>query len=238
MNELTILNSNLPCKPFDLQKFLLFNKEKLQSVKAEIRFLQKAEEATAVLEQKKQEASNISILVLAAETRLGEIIKDMDIKKGCRNDIIIPKKPKCTAAPKSFIPTSTKKEKIKDLGISIDQSKRYEKLAKNKDIVEEVITDAKKNTKIATRAEVFNIAEERMRKAEKQCEDLDSGYKIFKEVSNALLTLRLLNAESVEKLCLHINKNTFHNFNTKILEVEEKLTQLKLAVLKNKNKGE
>ena len=235
MNELTILNSNLPCKPFDLQKFLLFNEEKLQSVKAEIRFLQKAEEATAVLEQKKQEASNISILVLAAETRLGEIIKDMDTKKGCRNDIIIPKKPKLTDEPKFITPKSTK---IKDIGISRNQAQRYEKLAKNKDIVEEVITDAKKNTKIATRAEVFNIAEERMRKVEKQCEDLDSGYKIFKEVSNALLTLRLLNAESIEKLCLHINKNTFHNFNTKILEVEEKITQLKLAVLKNKNKGE
>lgn len=73
------------------------------------------------------EAQNIAEIVLDAETRIGELLREIPKVITGR-----PAKSECIAAP-----TFTPKQQARDeIGISSDQAKRYVKLAENKPIVE------------------------------------------------------------------------------------------------------
>lgn len=83
MNELTVKEfSGLPAKIEDLAKFVLFGREKLKSVRAEIRAIDQLTLATDVREQKLAEAQMLSGALLDAERKIGEFTLTMPTNVG------------------------------------------------------------------------------------------------------------------------------------------------------------
>ena len=75
MNDLTVIQNNLPDNIEDLSKFVLIGRDKLQAVRAEISAIKKLGLAKEVYEQKKSEAQEIAETVTLAEMRTGELLK-------------------------------------------------------------------------------------------------------------------------------------------------------------------
>ena len=77
MNDLTVIQNNLPDNIEDLSKFVLIGRDKLQAVRAEISAIKKLGLAKEVYEQKKSEAQEIAETVTLAEMRTGELLKQI-----------------------------------------------------------------------------------------------------------------------------------------------------------------
>lgn len=77
MNELIIRQNSLPDNLQDLSKFVLVGREKLTSVRAEIRAIDKLNIAQEVRNQKKEECQMLSEALLDAEVRLGELFREI-----------------------------------------------------------------------------------------------------------------------------------------------------------------
>lgn len=161
MNELTTITTQLPDTLEDLSKFVLVGREKLTSVRAEIRAISKLELAEEVRNQKKEEALMLSEALLDAEVRLGDLLSQIPNNQGSRKDIQL----KCSSAPKL---QKDKTQVIKDLGFEPTQAKRFETLAKNKDLVEQVKAEARENDDIPTRSRVLDLAKARKQKQEEE----------------------------------------------------------------------
>ncbi len=88
MNGISALQGhNLPVEVNDLARFILVGREKLQSVRAEIRAIEKLHLAEEVREQKRDEARMLSEALLDAEVRIGELLKRIPKAPGARTDI-------------------------------------------------------------------------------------------------------------------------------------------------------
>lgn len=147
----TYQQSGLPAQPADLAKFILIAPEKVKSLKAEIRAIEKAQLAEAVRQQKREELSRLCGLIVLADARMGEITREMQTAQGTRNDL-------------ELLPSSGKKSKaqaIKSLGLSTSQVGRMEQMAAHPDIVEEVIAEAQAGQTEATQTEVLRRIKER-----------------------------------------------------------------------------
>ena len=75
MNEIITQNIMLPANLEDLSKFVLIGREKLTSIRAEIRAISTLKLAEDVRNQKCAEAVMLSEALLDAEVKLGELIK-------------------------------------------------------------------------------------------------------------------------------------------------------------------
>lgn len=82
-----IQNQQLPDKIEDLAKFVLVGREKLTSVRAEIRAISKLELAEEVREQKREEAQMLAEALMDAEVRIGDLLKQIPKAQGARTDI-------------------------------------------------------------------------------------------------------------------------------------------------------
>lgn len=140
-------NSNLPANIEDLSKFVLVGREKLTAVRAEIKAIDKIGLAKEVREQKKQEAQYLGEALLDAEARIGDILKQIPKQSGKRNDLT---SSHCCEKVKS------KQQLTKELGFNKDMAQRFETLADNIDVIEQVKADARQNEDIPTRTEVLN----------------------------------------------------------------------------------
>lgn len=140
-------NQTLPVSPADLAKFVLIGRDKLQSVRAEIRAMKTLKLAQGVREQKLQEAQELGGALLDAEARMGELFKAMPKAQGQRVT------PRGTAAPRL-----TKSASIKELGFEITQAKRFEVLAEHPELIEAVKAEAAEADKIPTREAVLSKA--------------------------------------------------------------------------------
>ena len=152
MNELIKTQSQLPDNIKDLSKFVLVGREKLISVKAEIRAINKLQLAEEVYNQKLEEAQMLSEVVLDAEVQLGDLIKQ--IPKGSGGD----RKSENFKIDSGVVFDNKQKSKaevIEDLGFTPKQAERFETLAENKDIVEQVKAEARENNDIVTRSRVL-----------------------------------------------------------------------------------
>lgn len=168
---IVIRNQNLPDKIEDLAKFVLVGREKLVSVRAEIRAINKLELAEEVREQKREEAQMLAEALIDAEVRIGDLLKQIPKAKGRRTDL---KKPFDTNVEK----LETKSETIERLGFNQKQAERFETMASNKDIVEQVKAEARENEDIPTRTRVLQLVKEKTK------EEKDTEYlrKQFKEI--------------------------------------------------------
>ena len=93
-NKLAVTPPSLPTLPEDLAKFILVGREKLMSVRAEIKAINKLQLAQEVRDQKRDEARMLAEALLDAEVRLGELFKQMPKAQGVRTDI----EHRCTGA--------------------------------------------------------------------------------------------------------------------------------------------
>lgn len=185
MNELVETQRNLPDAPEDLARFSLLMREKLVSVRAEIRAIDKAKLAKEVRDQKKEEARMISEALLDAEMKLGDFIRTLPKKPGKRTDL----QPHLSTEEKSSHRESAEKSKqevIEDLGISKMQAERFETLSKNKDLVELAKVQARENDDIPTRTQVLNMVRAKQRKLDQDINRIDTDYQITKQFHDAV----------------------------------------------------
>lgn len=170
MNQLKTTSPQLPALPEDLAKFILVGREKLQSVRAEIRAIDKLHLAEEVRAQKRDEARMLSEALLDAEVRIGELFKLMPTAQGARTDI----QPRFTAEPKLM----TKQEATASLGFDSNQVKRFETLASHPDLVEQVKADARENDDLPTRTAVLNLVKYKEEKARAEDRQIDEDYRL------------------------------------------------------------
>jgi len=148
-NEIVKAKNILPVKIEDLAKFVLIGREKLISVKAEIRAMNKLNIASEVMEQKKEEAQELAELLIDAETRIGELIKEIPKDQGKRTDLEL------IDSTVDKLPKKTKQEKVKELGFSQKDSERFQQLADNPEAVEIAKEKAKENNEVINRTAIL-----------------------------------------------------------------------------------
>lgn len=199
MNDLTVIQNNLPNSIEDLSKFVLIGRDKLQAVKAEISAIQKLGLAKEVYEQKKSEAQEIAETVTLAEMRTGELLKRIpkvqggdhgnqytvnNTKKMANATSVsgLPKQEDASVLQEETQqtkpePIKTKTEIIKDLGFSPKQAERMQTLAENPEIVKQAIQEARNNDDIVSRAFVLGKIKQEKRKEniQKQVENIEKG---------------------------------------------------------------
>ena len=162
MNDLAVKPEiQLPATIEDLSKFVLIGREKLESVRAEIRAIDKVGLAQQVREQKLQEAQLLSEAVMDAEVKLGCFLNETPkAKNGGANQY----RAKSTPLSNEL---KSKSDVIKDLGITQKQAERFQQLAAYPEIVELAKNEARENDDIVSRSSVLNKIKEHKR-AEKE----------------------------------------------------------------------
>jgi N6-adenosine-specific RNA methylase IME4 len=150
---------NLPVALDDLAKFVLVGREKLTMVRAGIRAMDKLDMAEGVRKQKKEEAQMLAEALLDAEVRIGEILAGMPKASGGDRKSESAKIKIDTGV--DFDTTPTKQEAIKELGFDQKQAERFQTLAANTDLVEQVKEEARKSEDLPTRAAVLKAAKVR-----------------------------------------------------------------------------
>lgn len=166
MNELTVKDfANLPAKIEDLAKFVLFGREKLKSVRAEIGAIDRLTLAKDVREQKLAEAQMLSGALLDAERKIGEFTlkmpKDNSFKGNRWQKLTGEHSLQAEQPTREEPPIKSKAERIKELGLERNQVRRFEVLAKNPDVVEQVKREAQENDDIPTRSRVLQLVKEK-----------------------------------------------------------------------------
>ena len=187
MNEITVQAKQLPDNLPDLAAFVLVGREKLTAVRAEIRAIDKLQLAEDVRQQKRDEAQMLSEALLDAEVRIGELTKAIPKAPPDRGNQYTGGKP--TALSQS---QKSKSEVITDLGFTPKQVERFEILANNPDVVEEVKREARENDDIRTRTRVIDIVQQR-KKAENA--RIEESSRIYKQFHNSLFGLLTIETE-------------------------------------------
>jgi DNA modification methylase len=161
VNEIMNIGNTLPSKIEDLAKFVLIGRDQLNMVRAGIKALDKLDMAKDVREQKKQEAQMLAEALMDAEVRIGEILLAMPKASG-KNNQYVQEKVKILSGEEFHSdpkpepkPIETKQEAATKLGFNKQQVERFQTLAQNKDVVEQVKQEARANDDLATRTAVL-----------------------------------------------------------------------------------
>lgn len=201
MSNIIELHEQLPDNLKDLSAFVLVGREKLTAVRAEIRAIQKLELAEEVRQQKMDEARMLSEALLDAEVRIGELTKRIPKTpriENIRSNSGVTSEEK--AASNSSVTSQneqpqTKEQAIADMGFSKMQISRFEALADNKDLVEQVKAEARENNTIPTRGKVLELARERKEDRNPAYAKIDSDYKISMSYHDAIYKPLLLKVD-------------------------------------------
>ncbi len=189
MTDIIAYQENLPDNLKDLSVFVLVGREKLTAVRAEIRAIEKLELAEEVRQQKREEARMLGEALLDAEVRIGELTKRIPKGSGRPEKILnsgvnnFVSNSGATSAEKildsdvqnfesnietEVLPQKTKAEVLADMGFGLMQVNRYETLADNKDLVEQVKAEAREKDEIPTRSKVLELAKAREQKKKQE----------------------------------------------------------------------
>ena len=156
--------NRLPSNIEDLSKFVLVGREKLVSVRAEIRAITKVGLAQEVREQKLQEAQDIAEAVLDAEVRIGELMREVPkANNGGANQY----QAKTTPVSQE---QKSKADVIRGAGFTPKQVQRFEQLAAHPEIVAQAKVEARENDDIVSRSQVLNMV-----KAQKKADDIEQA---------------------------------------------------------------
>ena len=115
MGELMVSQGGLPSVIEDVARFVLVGREKLASVRAEIRAIDKLQLAQDVYDQKMDEARMLAEALLDAEVRLGELFKQIPKASGARTDL------QPTDTDVARLPIETKQRTVESLGFTPKQ---------------------------------------------------------------------------------------------------------------------
>jgi N6-adenosine-specific RNA methylase IME4 len=179
-NGVMRVETNLPSKIEDLAQFVLVGRDKLAMVRAGIKALDKLDVAEGVRQQKKEEAQMLAEALLDAEVKIGEILARMPKASGKHwenkreSKILTTEESTFEAKPK---PIETKQEAATKLGFNKQQVERFQTLAANKEIVEQIKQEARENDDLATRTAVLQVVKikEREQSIVKQKKDIEQG---------------------------------------------------------------
>lgn len=185
MNNLTVREKQLPDNLPDLAAFVLVGREKLVAVRAEIRAIDKVQLAKDVRQQKQDEARMLSEALLDAERRIGELTK------------AIPKAPQDRKSEKYQNDSAvglikSKSEVISDLGFTPKQVERFEILANNPDVVEQVKQEARENDDLPTRTRVIDIVQQKKREADEINRRNSEASKMYRQFHGAIFGILTL----------------------------------------------
>lgn len=234
MNELAIPNKQLPDTLPDLAAFVLVGREKLTAVRAEIRAIDRVQLAKEVRQQKQDEARMLSEALLDAEKRIGELTK------------AIPKGTNGGANQYGAKPTSlsnkqkSKTEVITDLGFTPKQVERFEILADNPDVVEQVKQEARENDDIPTRTRVIDIVQQRKKEQSDKTAVSSTLYKQFHNALFGILTLDISKANNIADWIDDCKGIPVSDYISDIGRTIEKLENLRAAFMnyeRRKNNG-
>jgi site-specific DNA-methyltransferase (adenine-specific) len=161
-NGVMRVESNLPSKIEDLAQFVLVGRDKLAMVRAGIKALDKLDVAEGVRQQKKEEAQMLAEALLDAEVKIGEILARMPKASGKHWEDKRESKSSTAGTFNSLI--ETKEQAVEKLGFDRKQVHRFQTLAANKEIVEQIKQEARENDDLATRTAVLQVVKERDKK--------------------------------------------------------------------------
>lgn len=228
MNELTTFDKQLPDNLPDLAAFVLVGREKLTAVRAEIRAIDKVQLAKDVRQQKQDEARMLSEALLDAEKRIGELTKAIPTKQGTNNQYI--QKVKHDSAV-GFHSSKTKSEVITDLGFTPKQVERFEILADNPDVVEQVKQEARENDDLPTRTRVIDIIQRRKKECSNKTEVLSALYRQFHNALFGILTLNIKKADMIADWIVDCRGITVNEYIADIGRAIDKLEKLRAAFI-------
>ena len=139
--------SNLPTKIEDLSRFVLVGREKMVSVRAEIRAIDKLGLGKEVRQQKLDEGQMIAEALLDAEVRIGELTREM---------------PKATPNNNPYHEIDSgvelvkpKMQAVKESGFTQKQVERFETLAKYPEVVAQAKAEAREADDMVSRSLVL-----------------------------------------------------------------------------------
>lgn len=172
MPDITAYQENLPDNLQDLSAFVLVGREKLTAVRAEIRAIEKLELAEEVRQQKREEARMLGEALLDAEVRIGELTKRIPKgaggdRKSFKSNSSVTFESASNSSAADQLP-QTKEEILADMGFGKMQVSRYETLADNKDLVEQVKAEARETGEIPTRGKVLDLVKARKQRQQPQ----------------------------------------------------------------------
>lgn len=271
MESLVRYKENLPFNNNveDIAVFALFNREKLNSVRAEIRAMDKLQLAEEVRNQKKEEAQLLAEALLDAEVRLGELFQQLPKAQGFASDksniyntgqkstelidndesdddIGVDSKNKSNIyntsqqcyelvdndknASNKGVTSKTKKEITQEMGFDKMTVSRFETLAKNKDLVEQVKQEARENDDVPTRTQVLSLAKARKQMQEQKeeqfkefCDRSEKGKKLYGKLIDCLGFINRLDSEDIHNCMINLD-DTMAN------DMLERLKSLKIQV--------
>ena len=244
MNEIEIYSENLPDNIQDISKFVLIGREKLASVRAEIRAIDKLQIAEKVRNQKKEEAQLLAEALLDAEVKLGELFQALpratNQYKIASNTVVTSKNKEWQSNSNVTLP-KTKEEVTNEMGFDKMTVSRFETLAKNKDLVEQVKQEARENDDIPTRTQVLSLAKARKQMQEQKeeeykefCANSEKGKKLFNQLVDSLGFIKRLKSEDIELSMILLDTHLSKDIIEDIEEVQIKLTLLKQEAQKYK----
>ena len=165
--------SYLPANLEDLAQFVLVGRDKLNMVRAGIRALDKLDVAEGVRKQKREEAQMLAEALLDAEVRIGEILEKMPKAQGKHWEE--KRESKGNSAVTSTF--ETKEQAAKQLGFDKMQVSRFQTLAQNKDLVEQIKHEAREADDLPTRTAVLQAVKirDREKDIQQQKHDIETG---------------------------------------------------------------
>jgi hypothetical protein len=240
MNNLTTYQSNLLDNIQDLSKFVLVGREKLVSVRAEIRAIDKLHLAEEVRIQKREEAQMLSEALLDAEVRIGELLKqipkadkgnqytgkmvtDTDVHNQWQKDTAVQSLKNCDVDNLGF--KKPKLEVVQELGFSEKQKQRFESLAANKDIVEQVKAEARENEDIPTRSRVLQLVKEK-HKSQKVKPSPDFTYHAVRAIHDAIGSVSTVQVDA-QRLTLWMKSLKEDDKEFQLLMIDDGLNNLR-----------
>ena len=167
MDELTTRTTQLPDTLEDLSQFVLINKAKLDAYRVKLRAVNRLSDAQEIREQTLQEMQDISSALIAAETRIGEILLNVPKQAGR------PSENSSSGVEK----LKTKAEVTEEMGYSKDQVSDYQRMAQNPAVVNMVLEQAEREGRVVSHAEVMRKIKAKDAEIEKLSRDRDSAEK-------------------------------------------------------------
>jgi N6-adenosine-specific RNA methylase IME4 len=160
MNKLILYQEKLPDNIKELQKYVLFGREAIGVLRAEIRAIDKLKLATDVKEQKLAEAQALAEVVLDSEAKIGELLKAVPAVKNNQYTKVEGVNGDTEQTPKQKSQSA--------VGINKQQAIRFMKLANNIEVIEEAKAEARNSGDILTRSIVLEKIRSAERKAARQ----------------------------------------------------------------------
>ena len=179
MDELTTRKTQLPDAIEDLSQFVLVNRAKLDAYRVKLRTINRLSDAQEIREQTLQEMQDISSALIAAETRIGEILLSI---------------PKATTNHKGDLENrdvsnfkKSKSETISEMGYSKDQASDYQRMAQNQAVVNLVLEQAEREGRVVFHSEVMKrikAKDAEIERLTRNYEGLDRANKILAKEAN------------------------------------------------------